>query len=151
MRPEGSLQGRVIDLASPYEISTEVLIEKYAKGDESTLDEVLYRVSKALAEVESSSEVGYKNAEFLWELLTSGGLQRLIVSCRAVSKVGIEPLRQSVFWCRPKSSLILLLYQRARAPPRFILPLTHALHSSLYSPPCFAVLPETSSGNEKDL
>ncbi|MEK8026546.1 LAGLIDADG family homing endonuclease [Pseudaquabacterium rugosum] len=35
------------------EISTEVLIEKYAKGDETTLDEVRQRVARALAAVEA--------------------------------------------------------------------------------------------------
>jgi hypothetical protein len=104
------------------EISTEVLIEKYAKGDETTIDSILCRVVKALAEVESSSEVGYKNANLFAGLLTSGGLQRLILLCRAVSKVEIEPLRQSVQWCCPKYGLILLLYQKARAPPRVTLP-----------------------------
>ena len=38
---------------APQEISTEVLLEKYAKGDETTVQEVMERVAHALAEVES--------------------------------------------------------------------------------------------------
>lgn len=49
---------------APQEISTEVLIEKYAKGDESTVQEVQARVAKALAAVEPENKEKYE-AEFL--------------------------------------------------------------------------------------
>lgn len=39
----------VQDERTPQEISTEVLLEKYAKGTESTADEVRRRVASALA------------------------------------------------------------------------------------------------------
>jgi ribonucleoside-diphosphate reductase alpha chain len=38
---------------SPQAISEEVLLEKYAKGDEQTIDAVRRRVARALAAVES--------------------------------------------------------------------------------------------------
>jgi ribonucleoside-diphosphate reductase alpha chain len=38
------------------EISTEVLLEKYAKGDESTLDELRERVARALAQAEKPAD-----------------------------------------------------------------------------------------------
>lgn len=39
-------------LAEPQDISTEVLIEKYAKGGETTIEQVITCVSKALADIE---------------------------------------------------------------------------------------------------
>ena len=40
----------------PQAISAEVLAEKYAKGDERTLDEVRQRVARALAAVEPAEQ-----------------------------------------------------------------------------------------------
>ena len=111
LRPNKSLlESAVICLAEPQDISTEVLIEKYAKGDETTVEAVIARISKALAEI---------------EFLSPKGLERLILSCCAVSKVEMEPLRQLVDLYCPKFGLILLLCQKARAPPHFKL-----LHAS---------------------
>lgn len=45
-----------IDLSIPQEISTAILVEKYAKGDETTQEEIFSRVAKALASVESDPE-----------------------------------------------------------------------------------------------
>ena len=62
------LESAVIALAVPQDICTEVLIEKYAKGDETSVDEVLARVAKALAEIESP-KIRKKQAEqFLWAM-----------------------------------------------------------------------------------
>jgi len=47
------------------EISTEVLLEKYAKGDESTLDELRERVARALAQAEKPAEREAWAAKFL--------------------------------------------------------------------------------------
>ena len=47
------------------EISREVLVEKYAKGDESTLNEVRERVARALAAVEPEAKRSYWEARFL--------------------------------------------------------------------------------------
>ena len=45
----------------PQDISTEVLVEKYAKGNESTIDEVRTRVARALAATEAPEQ------RALWE------------------------------------------------------------------------------------
>jgi len=50
----------------PQRISTEVLIEKYAKNGETTLDEVRSRVARALAQVEPEAEREALQAQFLW-------------------------------------------------------------------------------------
>lgn len=47
------------------DISAEVLLEKYAKGDERTLDELRLRVAKALAEAEAPEQRGHWTARFL--------------------------------------------------------------------------------------
>ena len=52
----------------PQRISTEVLIEKYAKNGETTLDEVRSRVARALAQVEPEGERGALEVRFLWAL-----------------------------------------------------------------------------------
>ena len=48
------------------EISGEVLIEKYAKGDEKTVDEVRRRIAHALAKVETESKRSHWEKQFLW-------------------------------------------------------------------------------------
>ncbi len=55
-------------LAEPQEISTEVLIEKYAKGDETTAAQVIARVAQALAEVEQSKGRKKYADEFMWAM-----------------------------------------------------------------------------------
>lgn len=55
-------------LYAPQEISTEVLLEKYAKGNETSVDEVMERVAQALAEVEAPKSKKKYAEEFLWAL-----------------------------------------------------------------------------------
>ncbi|WP_137926047.1 adenosylcobalamin-dependent ribonucleoside-diphosphate reductase [Cupriavidus sp. 2SB] len=50
----------------PQEISIEVLQEKYAKGEERTIDDVRRRVARALAEVEPADRREAWAARFLW-------------------------------------------------------------------------------------
>ena len=81
-------------LAQPQEISTEVLIEKYAKGEETRVDEVLARVAEALAEIETQGKSRTQHAEeFLWAMqngfIPAGrvssaagtGLQTTLINC----------------------------------------------------------------------
>ena len=46
-------------------ISAEVLLEKYAKGDEQTLDQLRLRVARALAEAEQPDQQAAWTARFL--------------------------------------------------------------------------------------
>jgi len=83
----------VIELAEPQDISTEVLIEKYAKGAETTIGEVFSRVAEALAEVETGKTRTKFAEEFLWAMqngfIPAGrvssaagtGLQTTLINC----------------------------------------------------------------------
>ena len=51
---------------SPQEISLDVLLEKYAKGDEVTIQDVQSRVARALASVEQPDFQAYYEEKFLW-------------------------------------------------------------------------------------
>ncbi|HRP98666.1 MAG TPA: hypothetical protein PL143_20715, partial [Rhodocyclaceae bacterium] len=50
---------------APQEICAEVLIEKYAKGDEKTIAEVRQRVARALAAVEAEERRAHWEARFV--------------------------------------------------------------------------------------
>jgi len=62
------LASAAVVLATPQEISTEVLIEKYAKGEEKTAEEVMIRVASALAEIEPPKNRKKQAEEFLWAM-----------------------------------------------------------------------------------
>ncbi len=49
----------------PQPISAEVLLEKYAKGDERSVDEVHLRVARALAAIEPAEQRAHWEARFL--------------------------------------------------------------------------------------
>ncbi|MDR0933868.1 MAG: ribonucleoside-diphosphate reductase, adenosylcobalamin-dependent, partial [Burkholderiaceae bacterium] len=80
-------------LSEPQEISREVLIEKYAKGNETTAEEVMERVALALTEVESAENRKKYQEEFLWAMqngfIPAGrvssaagtGLQTTLINC----------------------------------------------------------------------
>src|SRR5215469_11235570 len=53
------------DNLAAQEISDEVLVEKYAKGDEKTVHEVRQRVARALAAVEAEDKRALWEARFL--------------------------------------------------------------------------------------
>ncbi|MBC3870683.1 adenosylcobalamin-dependent ribonucleoside-diphosphate reductase [Undibacterium oligocarboniphilum] len=55
----------ITDMA-PQEISLDVLLEKYAKGDEVTINDVQTRVARALASVEQADVQAYYEEKFLW-------------------------------------------------------------------------------------
>ena len=48
------------------EISTEVLVEKYAKGKETSVHDVRRRVARALAANEEEKQRGHWEGRFLW-------------------------------------------------------------------------------------
>lgn len=62
------LESTVIALAEPQLISTEVLLEKYAKGGESDIGQVRARVAEALARVEPPKQRKRRAEEFLWAM-----------------------------------------------------------------------------------
>lgn len=62
------LESAAIALAEPQDISTEVLLEKYAKNGEKTIREVRARVADALAQVEEPKLRKKFAAEFLWAM-----------------------------------------------------------------------------------
>lgn len=57
-----------IALAHPQDISVEVLIEKYAKDSETTVEEVRARVANALAQAETPETRDEFSAKFLWAM-----------------------------------------------------------------------------------
>ncbi|WP_028873767.1 adenosylcobalamin-dependent ribonucleoside-diphosphate reductase [Tepidiphilus margaritifer] len=66
MSQEKTATKPTIDTLPPQEISTEVLLEKYAKGDERTIADVRRRVARALAAVEKEEERAAWEKKFLW-------------------------------------------------------------------------------------
>ncbi|HEY9278514.1 MAG TPA: adenosylcobalamin-dependent ribonucleoside-diphosphate reductase [Eoetvoesiella sp.] len=62
------IESSAIALAEPQDISTEVLIEKYAKGSETGITEVRARVAQALAQVETPKQRAKHADEFLWAM-----------------------------------------------------------------------------------
>ncbi|MFO1269914.1 MAG: ribonucleoside-diphosphate reductase, adenosylcobalamin-dependent, partial [Rubrivivax sp.] len=57
-------RGRTAENLPPQPISAEVLLEKYAKGDESSADDVMRRVAQALAEAEAPEQRAHWAARF---------------------------------------------------------------------------------------
>ncbi|QAU34500.1 adenosylcobalamin-dependent ribonucleoside-diphosphate reductase [Janthinobacterium sp. 17J80-10] len=88
-----NLENAAIALAEPQEICQEVLLEKYAKGDETGIEQVLLRVATALAEVEAPKQRKKHADEFLWAMqhgfIPAGrigsaagtGLQTTLINC----------------------------------------------------------------------
>ncbi|WP_142808815.1 adenosylcobalamin-dependent ribonucleoside-diphosphate reductase [Tepidiphilus olei] len=66
MSQEKTTTKPTVDNLPPQEISTEVLLEKYAKGDERTVSDVRRRVARALAAVEKEEERAAWEKKFLW-------------------------------------------------------------------------------------
>lgn len=62
------LESTAIALAEPQDISTEVLVEKYAKNGEKSVREVRSRVATALAQVEEPKQRKRYAEEFLWAM-----------------------------------------------------------------------------------
>lgn len=58
----------------PQIVSTDVLIEKYAKGDERTRDEIYRRVSAGVAQVEATPELREKYAEIFYQNMLNGAI-----------------------------------------------------------------------------
>ena len=50
------------------EVTTDVLIEKYAKGEEQTAHDIRLRVARALASVEAPADRERWEGEFLWAM-----------------------------------------------------------------------------------
>lgn len=62
------MENTAIALAQPQDISTEVLLEKYAKNGETSITEVRSRVANALAQVEEPKQRKKYAQEFLWAM-----------------------------------------------------------------------------------
>jgi ribonucleoside-diphosphate reductase alpha chain len=88
-----NLESIAIALAEPQEISTEVLIEKYAKGNETSIEQVFQRVAHALAEIEPAKSRKKYAEQFHWAMrhgfIPAGrvssaagtGLQSTLINC----------------------------------------------------------------------
>jgi ribonucleoside-diphosphate reductase alpha chain len=59
------IQTSALDTLAPQEISGEVLVEKYAKGSETTVREVRTRVARALAQAEAPEKRAHWEGKFL--------------------------------------------------------------------------------------
>ncbi|MGZ5780930.1 MAG: adenosylcobalamin-dependent ribonucleoside-diphosphate reductase, partial [Burkholderiaceae bacterium] len=88
-----NLESVAIALAKPQDISTEVLIEKYAKGDETSIEQVYARVAQALAEIESPKNRKKHAEEFLW------GLQHGFIPAGRVSSAAGTGLQTTLINC----------------------------------------------------
>jgi ribonucleoside-diphosphate reductase alpha chain len=62
------MESSVIARAVPQDISAEVLIEKYAKEGESSIEQVQTRVARALAEIEAPESRERHAEQFLWAM-----------------------------------------------------------------------------------
>ncbi|HOL65112.1 MAG TPA: hypothetical protein PLB97_07260, partial [Accumulibacter sp.] len=56
----------VIAPMAEQEISVEVLVEKYAKGNETSLNDVRRRIARALAATEEEKQRSHWEMRFLW-------------------------------------------------------------------------------------
>lgn len=105
---------------APQDISTEVLLEKYAKGEESTIADVRTRVARALAEVEPADRREMWAARFLWALengfvpagrinsAAGTGIQATLINCF------VQPVGDSVSEARDgKPSIYTAVAQAA--------------------------------------
>ena len=105
---------------APQDISTEVLVEKYAKGEESTIADVRARVARALAEVEPADRREMWAARFLWALengfvpagrinsAAGTGIQATLINCF------VQPVGDSVSEARDgKPSIYTAVAQAA--------------------------------------
>jgi hypothetical protein len=59
----------------------------------------------------------YEVSDYISDLLSPIGLKRLVMSIPALLKRRVDSLQQPSIWLCPKYGLIILLYQKARAPP----------------------------------
>ena len=78
---------------APQDISTEVLLEKYAKGEERSIADVRQRVARALAAAETEDQREAQGARFLWALgngfvpagrinsAAGAGIQATLINC----------------------------------------------------------------------
>ena len=68
MNPSDTAAAAALKDLPAQDISTEVLLEKYAKGDETTADAVNQRVARALAQAEAPAQRAHWEARFLQAL-----------------------------------------------------------------------------------
>ncbi|WP_454764283.1 adenosylcobalamin-dependent ribonucleoside-diphosphate reductase [Cupriavidus campinensis] len=105
---------------APQDISTEVLLEKYAKGEETSIADVRQRVARALAEVEPADRREPWAARFLWALengfvpagrinsAAGTGIQATLINCF------VQPVGDSVSEARDgKPSIYTAVAQAA--------------------------------------
>src|SRR3546814_19127411 len=82
------MENTAIALAEPQAISTEVLIEKYAKGGETSITQVRARVAEALAQVEEPKQRKKSEDEYLWAMqpgFIQAGDRKSVVQGKSVS------------------------------------------------------------------
>lgn len=66
----------------PQPVSTDILLEKYAKGDEKTIDDIYRRVAKGLAQAEKPENRSYFEQVFLENLQAGAiGAGRIMSAC----------------------------------------------------------------------
>jgi len=78
---------------APQSISIDVLLEKYAKGDETTAAEIRQRVARALAEAEPATDRDQRCAEFL------AALERGFIPAGRINSAGGTDIRATLINC----------------------------------------------------
>ena len=84
----------IMDTLPPQQITTDVLLEKYCKGDETSADQIYRRVAKHLASVEATDELKQK-----WEELFYGNMKDGAIGAGRIMSAAGTDLKATLLNC----------------------------------------------------